>query len=306
MAIVHTPYDGTATPFTIGLKPLDVGDWIEVDRLYPDYVAEKDRLIAERPSDVFAAEPGTEDAQREVVDLVADHIVWYCATLFPTRREYEAAFARLSRFQLHGSTEPRLQMAARFVQEDLVLMRRGDDGWRIAAASLCFPSSWTLAEKFGRPLVDVHAPVPGFGAGTRNASVIERIFDKLHVGQPVMRLNWSLQNNPELHHPMSGAQRDERATARPPRFPGLDPVASAFIRVERQTLRRLQRSGDILFTIRVHLDPMEKLRAHPERASLATSLADQLCALDAAQLDYKGLAADRDRLAHALRALAAQ
>ena len=29
----HTPYDGSAKPFTIGLKPLDPDEWIEVDAL---------------------------------------------------------------------------------------------------------------------------------------------------------------------------------------------------------------------------------------------------------------------------------
>jgi hypothetical protein len=44
-----------------------------------------------------------------------------------------------------------LKAAALLVQEDLILMRKGEDGWRLAAGSLCFPSSWTLTEKFGRP-----------------------------------------------------------------------------------------------------------------------------------------------------------
>ena len=87
-----------------------------------------------------------------------------------------------------------------------------------------------------------------------------------------------------------------RAASGPSRFPGADVAASAFIRVERQTLRKLPASGDILFTIRIHLDPMKVLESHPDRAALAASFAAQLAALDKAQLDYKGLTADRDRL----------
>ena len=30
----HTPYDGTSRPFTIGLKPLDPENWIEIDDTY--------------------------------------------------------------------------------------------------------------------------------------------------------------------------------------------------------------------------------------------------------------------------------
>jgi hypothetical protein len=183
-------------------------------------------------------------------------------------------------------------------------MRRGEDGWRLAVASLCFPSSWSLEEKFGRPLQDIHTPVPGFGRGTRTADVIHRIFDNLAVELPVERLNWSLQANPDLYQPLSNDARIDRAQARPSRFPGADVAESAFIRVERQTLRKLPASGDILFTIRIHLDPMPVLERHADRTKLATSFAAQLAALDTAQLDYKGLTADRDRLVARLTAMA--
>jgi hypothetical protein len=37
--------------------------------------------------------------------------------------------------------------------------------------------------------------------------------------------------------------------------------------MERQTLRRLPHSGDILFTIRVYVRPLEHLLAYPARAA---------------------------------------
>jgi hypothetical protein len=300
----HTPYDGSATPFTIGLKPLDPATWIEIDRYYEAYLAEKDRLIAEHPGDVFAAEPGTEDAQREVLELVADHLTRHRSGISPGAADRDFIGERLRRFG--GSDEPRLQIAARLVQEDLVLMRRSDDGWRLVAASLCFPSSWSLAEKFGRPLQDIHNPVPAFGPGSRMATLITRIFDNLRIEQPVERLNWSLQEDAELYHPRSKSQRDARIERDGTTLLGALPAEAAFIRVERQTLRKLPASGDILFTIRVYLDPIAVLKRHPRRAELASSFADQLAALDQGQLAYKGLTADRDRLIEELRAVASR
>ena len=288
----HTPYDGSARPFTIGLKPLDLARWIEVDRHRDAYLAEKRRLYDEIPDKIFVAEEGTKAAQQEVLELIAGHL----------QRHLPA----LGADGAPGSprSEPPLRIASLLVQEDLVLMRRGDDGWRLAAASLCFPSSWSLEEKFGRPLQDIHAPVPGFGRGTRTADLIHRIFDNLAVEQPVERFNWSLQAGADLYQPLSNVARAGRARARPSRFPQADVAANAFIRVERQTLRRLPGSGDILFTIRIYLDPMPVLERHAGRATLAASFAAQLAALDTAQLDYKGLAADRDRLVERLTAMA--
>ena len=96
---------------------------------------------------------------------------------------------------------------------------------------------------------------------------------------------------------------NERAVRRPSKFSG-EGMARAFIRVERQTLRKLPATGDILFTIRIHLDPLKVLARHPDRATLAASFAAQLEALDEAQLDYKGLTADRDRLVAFLASMA--
>ncbi|WP_217572362.1 DUF3445 domain-containing protein [Mesorhizobium sp. GbtcB19] len=291
----HTPYDGSSKLFTIGLKPLEFGRWIEVDEFLLPHLAEKQRLYADIPDKVFVEEDGTRDAQREVLDLIVAHLE--AAHPGTHRRDgaepvgFEGAIDGLP----PALREAPLARASLLVQEDLILMRRDERGWRLAAGSLCFPSSWSLQEKFGKPLQQIHQPVPGFGPGTRPAELINRMFDGLQ-GQAVERFNWSIQADDRLYHPLSNVERIDRATNRPSRFPDGDINAHAFIRVERQTLRKLPASRDILFTIRIHLDPLKVLMRHPDRATLAVSFAEQLKALDQAQLDYKGLTADRDRL----------
>lgn len=292
----HTPYDGSSKPFAIGLKPLELDRWLEVDGYFDTQLAEKHRLYAELPDKVFVEQPDTRDAQREVLELVETHMGQYQA---PALAEAQAL----------GTTGPGLLADAPLVnaslmtQDDLILMRRGDDGWRLAAGSLCFPSSWSLTEKFGKPLHHIHDPVPGFGTGTRPADIISRMFDNLQ-GQAVERFNWSVQANDALYHPLSDRQRITRSAERQSNFPDGDINAHAFIRVERQTLRKLPLSRDILFTIRIYLDPLAVLARHPDRGRIAAGFARQLGELDDAQLDYKGLTADRDRLVAYLDGLA--
>jgi len=302
----HTPYDGSSKLFTIGLKPLELDRWIEVDRFLLPHLAEKQRLYAEIPAKVLVEEDGTREAQREVLDLLAAYLpVKYSGTHCDTGSGVEVigmegAVGKLS----PELREAPLARASLLVQEDLILMRRDDSGWRLVAGSLCFPSSWSLQEKFGKPLQQIHVPVPGFGPGTRPADLINRMFDGLQ-GQAVERFNWSIQADDALYHPLSNVERIDRATHHPSRFPDGDIKARAFIRVERQTLRKLPVSRDVLFTIRIHLDPLAVLARHPDKAVLAASFAEQLAALDQAQLDYKGLTADRDRLVEYLADMAA-
>ncbi|TGQ71175.1 DUF3445 domain-containing protein [Mesorhizobium sp. M00.F.Ca.ET.186.01.1.1] len=300
----HTPYDGSSKLFSIGLKPLDPQAWIEVDHHLLPYLAEKRRLYDEIPDRVFVEEDGTREAQQEVLDSLGS----YLPRRFPGTYRRTDAGIEVEGTVNHpapasGIGGAPLVQASLLVQEDLILMRRGDDGWRLAAGSLCFPSSWSLVEKFGKPLQQIHAPVPGFGPGSRSADLINRMFDGLQ-GQAVERYNWSIQADDALYHPLSNVERIDRATNRRSRFPDGDVKAHAFIRVERQTLRKLPVSRDILFTIRIHLDPLAVLARHPDRATLALSFAAQLKALDIAQLDYKGLTSDRDRLVDVLNHMA--
>lgn len=300
----HTPYDGSSKLFNIGLKPLDPADWIEVDGHLLPYLAEKRRLYGEIPERVFVEEDGTREAQGEVLDLLGA----YLPEKFPSTHRRTDTGIEVTDAANHlalpsGLAGAPLVAASLLVQEDLILMRRDDSGWRLAAGSLCFPSSWSLTEKFGKPLQQIHEPVPGFGPGTRPAELINRMFDGLQ-GQAVERFNWSIQADDALYHPLSNIERIDRATSRPTRFPDGDVKAHAFIRVERQTLRKLPASRDILFTIRIHLDPLAVLARHPERATLALSFAAQLEALDLEQLDYKGLTSDRDRLIAVLNHMA--
>jgi hypothetical protein len=299
----HTPYDGSSKLFAIGLKPLDIANWIEVDENLGAHLAEKRRLYETIPDKVFVEEAETRAAQQEVLDLLASHL----PERFPqTHRLAEGAVEVLGALPpaFPAPLDAPLVTASLLVQEDLILMRRGENGWRLAAGALCFPSSWVLTEKFGRPLHEIHDPVPGFGPGSRPDQLIARMFDGLQ-GQAVERFNWSIQAGDALYHPLSDVQRIDRATNRPSKFADAAEIdARAFIRVERQTLRKLPVSRDILFTIRIHLDPLAVLARHPDRRSLANSFADQLMALDCEQLDYKGLTADRDRLVERLRDMA--
>jgi hypothetical protein len=297
----HTPYDGSTRPFTVGLMPLDLADWIEPDALLPAHLAEKDRLLAgaaEAP--VLLAEDGTTAAQQEVLDLLVDHLPARFPDLYGRDGTRIAVAGTGRTVDLAEPCGMPLALAARLVQEDLVVMRRGEAGYRLAAAALFFPSSWSLAEKFGQPMDAIHAGVPGFNDG-RMGPMVARIFDNLAVDRPSWRLNWSLYSGAGLHHPYpKRISADGGDTSR------VDGSCSALhVRVERQTLRRLPSSGDILFTIKVHHDPVAAFARHPGGAALAAGLRRQLLELDGAQLAYKGLVAERDRIAAQLAELAA-
>lgn len=261
---MHTPFDGSQPLFRIGLAPLGDSEWLERDERLPLYLAEKERLLTQGRDAVFGAQPGSEAAQAEALRLIE-------TTMNTPAPPSDAP----------------LIAAARLVAEDLAILQKSPEGFRLTAGCICFPSSWSLAEKLGKPLHEVHGPVPDFQTGTRNATIIERIFDNLRADEPVIRWNWSLYGSDTLHHPHLSP---------PQRFGSGDRAEAVYVRVERQTLRKLPQTGAVLFTIGVHMTPLETIEAHPERERLTEGLIRQIEALDEAQSEYKGLHAERERL----------
>lgn len=272
-------FDGSQRLFRIGARPLDPADWLLGGPDLAAALAEKARLFAQQRDAVFMAEVGSLAAQREVLDLIRAHLGQVAEG-----------------YNQPAIDEPPLLTAARLVAEDLLLLFRDETGWRLGAAALCFPSSWVLAEKFGQPLETIHAPVPGFGPQSRNAQLIGRMFDAARPETPMLRWNWSLYGDDRLHHP----------DASPPQRFGSGPRAEpVFLRLERQTLRKLPATGAMLFTVRILLDPVSALEGDPEGPALAAALIDQLAGLDPAELDYKGMTLERDRVIDRLAEIAA-
>ncbi|MCX8996820.1 DUF3445 domain-containing protein [Rhizobiaceae bacterium BDR2-2] len=293
---VYTPFRGGHKPFTIAISPLDPNCWIEPDEEIGFFLSEKRRLGAEVFDTIYKAEPETDAAQREVL---AELSGWLTANR-PDVWQRDGSLVHVAghTVDLEDESLPPLVRAGLLVQDDLVLMRRGEDGWRIAAAHLAFPSSWSLEDKFGRPMEQVHAEVPDFKGGTRNATIINRMFDNFKPGMPVKRYNWTINWSYELHLPATKtyAPNVEARNVAP---------GASFIRIERQSLARMPVSGDLLFTIRIYIDPVKAMEENPELAPAALSLADQLEGLTTEQANYKGLTEKRPELVAHLRAIAA-
>jgi len=287
-------------PFSIGLSQLDPDDWIVPDANLARQLAEKVTHFTEHHDAVFRAEPETREAQQEVLDRLLDYLPARYPAIWKVSGGVVSIIPADLDYPVNAFADRPLELAARLVQDDLVLMRKGTDGYRIAAAALCFPATWLLAEKFGRAIADVHGPVPGFGPGTRTAGLIDRIFDNLKAGQPVERCNWSIYEVPDLHHPY------RQATHTRWREVSGDVLDDIWLRAERQTLSRLPRSGDIVFTIQTIVDPGSALLAHPRKADVAATLLRHLGDLGPEEIAYKGLTGHLDQVIAELARIASR
>ncbi len=276
----YTPYDKGRFQLTLGIKAIDPSGWIEVDGHYAAQIAEKRRLLAERPREVFDALPESLEAQAECLEAVTEHLDRHCPGLIASDPHTVRNRLTGDRFDRAAFVDRPLDLAGRLVQEDLCLMAPSGDSWRLVAAALCFPSRWRLADKLGRPMTAIHAPVPGFN--DRLARPVDRFFDRVEPGQLFMRLNWSVIDDPKLFQPTGHGRsgHDGSITA--------DNIGEkVWLRIERQTFVRLPRTGALVFGIKTVIDPLAALAGRPD---LAAALRATLAGMPGDMWRYKSMA----------------
>jgi dimethylamine monooxygenase subunit A len=234
LPIIHSPWAEAPADFAIGLRPIAPGAWLEGAETDP--AARKDPLFAYHRDLVWAELAGSRPGQTEALEFVRQ------AGARPETRD----------------DLPPLYAAARAVADDLCLMESRDGAWTLTALSLSAGTFFTASEVIGKPLAALHAPVPGFG--DRFLARVARIFDALPPETLLERRNWTVMACDDLFAPDGAAVR-ARIGAIAPEAAG----DALYVRVERQTIRRLPRTGGVLFTIRIWRHALAALDADPQR-----------------------------------------
>jgi hypothetical protein len=275
---VWDAFDGRPHELRMGLRPLDPAAWTRL--LSPEeHTAELDRkagLLAERRSDVFAAidDPGVPPASRELADLLVQHLVVDHAGRY--RRQLDGIVLNDDGRSWPTDAPDPLDLAGRLVSEDWCLVRPGDPPV-LAAATLCSPNRWRLAEKLGRPITEVHDPVPGYRR--RLGPPVDKIF----AGRrgPMWRRNWSIQSSPSRFQPFADG----------PEHP--DVPEEVWVRSEYETLIRLPLTGWWVFGINTTVWPLAALAHRPD---VAARLLTAVATLDPEMAAYKDMVTFREPL----------
>jgi hypothetical protein len=246
----------------VGTRTLDPDTWIELGPDADEQITLKRRILAERADEVVVVLPGTEPAAAELLDELTAHLL----RLFPGRYARDrggslvdprdgSAYLPDDPDRLHP-----LDAAGRLVPEDLCLHLPGPDGvLRLVGGSVAFPSRWRLADKVGLPVGAVHAPVPRYA---EIAPAVDRLLAGLTPGRGLWRLGWTVHQDAALSQPPG----PEPAAAPAADF-GTAVAGGAWLRMERQTLRRLPRHGSVVFTIRTSVTPLADVARDPQARS---------------------------------------
>ena len=217
----------------MGTRALDIRQWLPVDVHTSSELALR-RSILDARDGLVRLVPGHERAVEELMALAGIHL----GRRFPPM-----------------NVAPLEQLAVS-VPDDVLLLWRDHAHWRLVGGTLLFGNQWTLEEKLGRTVANIHAPVDGYSELLE--ARVDQFFDKLSAARPVWRRNWFVHDDPTFHHPM-------RTSHRP--VSNAEEAGSLWVRSEWQTLRRLAFSGLIVFTIKTQMASMHQVKARPLVAS---------------------------------------
>ncbi len=213
-----------------GIMPVPPAEWLLVDDAYAAQMAERTRLIARHPDRVHRLTPQAMPAAQELLRHVLDQL--------RDRTDFKVCATDVTRpdgVRVPLDSDAPLLTLGHLVQQDFCLLQQQGDVHLLTGAILCFPASWTLAEKIGRPLIAIHRPVPAYDGDV--ARRVQRLFDAIRPGQVLGRANALVYDDPTLFQPCL-----EDAPRRPAQTGG-------YLRSERQCLIRLPESGAVVFSI---------------------------------------------------------
>ena len=229
------PYDVTVEKPLPGVAPLGKSSWLHLDEAYVAQLARKAELLAERRAEVVALDAGAVPAAQELLRMVVRELIekhGFSGSSDSVARPDGRAVAL-------NYKDP-LGTLAQLVQEDFCILQKQGNEHVLTGALLCFPASWTLAEKFMRPLVRIHKPVRSYDANI--AKRVQRLFDGVRVGRPVWRFNALHYADAELFHPRTeDAPRED------------DHREQSFLRSERQVIMRLPETDAVVFAIHTYV-----------------------------------------------------
>ncbi|MEO1400334.1 MAG: DUF3445 domain-containing protein [Cyanobacteria bacterium J06635_1] len=266
----YFPFKQRGWQLAMGLHPLPVGNWIDIDSHFTQQLARKEQLFAQRHDDIWGSLPESHAAQQETLDLLLDHLQTHFPEYYQRQGNLVTNQLTQQRWHLDEFAENPLDLAGRLVQEDLCIMQPGPEGYFLAAASLCFPFKWKLLEKLGLPMAKIHKPVPGYKEKLQNP--VNGLFERLKPEYPSYRFNWGVVDTPELFlapegDPHGHGTPEDDAPQPSPKshadYYAIPTAEELWLRVERQTLRRLKKTGAILFTIHTYLHSISDLVRQP-------------------------------------------
>ena len=168
-------------------------EWIELDNDYMKFHDLKAQRIRERGPKCSRTFPEAFDAACELLEELCDYLPQRYPSLY---RKTDLGMDNIVTGETFNITERPLkedpmQIAARFVQDDLAIMiERADGQYYLLAGSILLAGFWRLEDKLGMPLSEIHTSgdVPQYKEKLEKGMM--NFFRRVQPNGPVQRVSF--------------------------------------------------------------------------------------------------------------------
>lgn len=138
------------------------------------------------------------------------------------------------------------------------MLEKEDGQYYLLSGAVLLAGFWRLEDKYGMPLSEIHTSgnVPQYKEKLEKGML--NFFRRLKPEDPVLRNNYFIQVDSDLpwSHSIGSEDAEEVSwnTAEKDKA-----ISQHYFRSERQSLRRLPRTGAVVFTIRTYFEPIMEI-----------------------------------------------
>ncbi|RLV92259.1 hypothetical protein JA1_003316 [Spathaspora sp. JA1] len=280
-ALKSYPFKDAIYKLTMGIKTLDIQDWLLIEPTYLNRINHKTKIVHNchedypkdkdtRTSTLFVTDEAI-PAIREFYDIVMQ----YMCDKYPM-------YFKLQGGQYHNGITDKYypvdstsveaitleEYLVENIEEDYIILLKDEtredevDGteYFFKGGVFAFAAGFDPNDRFNKPLSFVHHPVPGYPEKLKMS--MNRFFNRLKPGQFVTRSNFSMQTHNKFYvdDANKGHNLPEDHIQEPLDIKDLDFENQVHYRSERQCLTKLPKSEAMVFTIRTYLLPLAEVK----------------------------------------------
>ncbi|KAH8666242.1 hypothetical protein BGZ61DRAFT_559222 [Ilyonectria robusta] len=268
---------------TIDVRKLDGNSWVILDKDWPLYHHTKVKRLAERGDKIVKTLPPAKAAAHELCQDLGEFLSRRYPQVYSIERSQkntlgwkgQGSIIKIDMPALGASydltKEDPLTVAGLLQPADINILTKGDDGYyQLVAMMLGIGGGQRLKDKLGSNLADLHfdGHIPHYAEQLQRP--LDRFLNKLKVESPIHRNTTGITIHDDFHWPKftMGPEDDWDPKIRGPGVgtpsygkwqpPGpITDISQLWFRQERQVLRRLPKSGAIVWMVHTYIEPME-------------------------------------------------
>ena len=258
------PYRAFKHNYTVnmGIRNMDFENWIELDNEWEKFHNYKLDRIKTKGTELYETSPEARNAAFELLDELWQYLPNRYPTLF---KQHDYGLENLVTGEIllfkegFRTDEDPILTASKMIQDDLAIMIEDEKGtYYLKAGAILLAGFWRFRDKYQMPLSMIHTSgdVPQYNEKLHTG--MAKFFIRQTCDKPVVRNNHFIQTDDNLPRSYSIGPEEKSDIG----WYSAEEAASAeqlFFRSERQSLRRLPKSGAIVFTIRTYFLPLTEM-----------------------------------------------